>query len=215
MSFTNTQISQLNNSNKACQSVQLGTVINDLVYGSIPTPAVGTVSNMSAVKYTTSPAIGSATATKAALLLTVAAQTGVTAGITQPDYPRIVTVKGNGANVTGNVVVHGTDINGTIISDTISSNGASEVLGALAFKTVTSIDYPTYAVAGTESISIGRGNKIGFPVAIPNTSLVLAKSFDGSVDTGTITAASTVSGSIFAPAGTMNGTKLVELTFLA
>jgi hypothetical protein len=169
---------------------------------------------MSAVKYTVAPAVGSATATKAALLLTVGAQAGVTAGITNPDVPRIVTIKGNGANVTGDVVIHGTNINDVVISDTIAASGASEVVGVKAFKTVTSIDYPPYAVAGTESISIGRGVKIGFPAAIPNASVVIAKSFDGSADNGTVSASATVEGSIYAVAGTMNGVKLVELTFL-
>ena len=213
-SFTTAQTNNLNNSMSAAQDVALGTLINDLVYGGISDPAVGTITSKSTVTYTVAPAVGSATATKAALLLTVGAQTGVTAGITQPDVPRILTVKGNDANVTGNVVISGTNINGVAITDTIAASGSSEVVGTKAFKTVTSINYPAYAVAGTESISIGRGVKIGFPVAIPNAALVIAKSFDGAADGGTVTAAATVEGSIYAVAGTMNAAKLVELTFL-
>ena len=214
MAFSEQEIFDLNNAMTANQNVGLGTLLNDVLFGGLPDPAVGTITNMSAVKYTVAPAVGSATATKAALLLTVAAQIGVTAGITNPDVPRIVTIKGNGANVTGDVVVHGTDIDGNEIIDTIAANGASEVVGTKAFKTVTSIDYPPYAVAGTESISIGRGVKIGFPVAIPNASAVIAKSFDGSADNGTVTASSSLETSIYAVAGTMNGVKLVELVFL-
>lgn len=214
MAFSEQEIFDLNNAMTANQNVGLGTLLNDVLFGGLPDPAVGTITNMSAVKYTVAPAVGSATATKAALLLTVAAQIGVTAGITNPDVPRIVTIKGNGANVTGDVVVHGTDIDGNEIIDTIAANGASEVVGTKAFKTVTSIDYPPYAVAGTESISIGRGVKIGFPVAIPNASAVIAKSFDGSADNGTVTAASTLEESIYAVSGTLNGVKLVELVFL-
>lgn len=214
MAFSEQEIFDLNNAMTANQNVGLGTLLNDVLFGGLPDPAVGTITNMSAVKYTVAPTVGSATATKAALLLTVAAQIGVTAGITNPDVPRIVTIKGNGANVTGDVVVHGTDIDGNEIIDTIAANGASEVVGSKAFKTVTSIDYPPYAVAGTESISIGRGVKIGFPVAIPNASAVIAKSFDGSSDNGTVTASSSLETSIYAVAGTMNGVKLVELVFL-
>ncbi len=214
MAFSEQEIFDLNNAMTANQNVGLGTLLNDVLFGGLPDPAVGTITNMSAVKYTVAPAVGSATATKAALLLTVAAQIGVTAGITNPDVPRIVTIKGNGANVTGDVVVHGTDIDGNEIIDTIAANGASEVVGTKAFKTVTSIDYPPYAVAGTESISIGRGVKIGFPVAIPNASAVIAKSFDGSADNGTVTASSSLETSIYAVSGTLNGVKLVELVFL-
>ncbi len=214
MAFTEREIYDLNNAFVANQNVGLGTLLNDVLFGGLPDPAVGTITNMSAVKYTVAPTVGSATATKAAFALTDAAQTGITAGITNPDVPRIVTVKGNASGISGNVVVHGTNINGEVISDTIALNGASEVVGTKAFKTVTAIDYPAETNAGTDTVSIGRGVKIGFPAIISNTGLVIAKNFDGSVDAGTVTASTTVEGSIYAVAGTMNGAKLVSLVFL-
>lgn len=214
MAFTEREIFDLNNAMTANQNVGLGTLLNDVLFGGLPDPAVGTIANMSAVKYTVAPAVGSATATKAAFALTDAAQEGIVAGITNPDVPRVVSIKGNASGITGNVVVHGTNINDEVISDTIALNGSTEVAGAKAFKTVTSIDYPAETHVGTDTVSIGRGVKIGFPAIISNTGLVIAKNFDGSVDAGTVTASTTVEGSIYAVAGTMNGVKLVSLVFL-
>lgn len=214
MAFSEQEIFDLNNAMTANQNVELGTLLNDVLFGGLPDPAVGTITNMSAVKYSVAPAVGSATATKAAFALTDATQEGIIAGITNPDVPRVVSVKGNASGITGNVVVHGTNINDEVISDTIALNGSTEVAGAKAFKTVTSIDYPAETHVGTDTVSIGRGVKIGFPTPIPNANLVLATSFDGSVDSSTITASSTTEGSLAAIAGTMNGVKLVELFFL-
>ncbi len=214
MAFSEQEIFDLNNAMTANQNVGLGTLLNDVLFGGLPDPTVGTITNMSAVKYTVAPAVGSATATKAAFALTDAAQEGITAGITNPDVPRVVSIKGNASGITGNVVVHGTNINDEVISDTIALNGSTEVAGAKAFKTVTSIDYPAETHVGTDTVSIGRGVKIGFPAIISNTGLVIAKNFDGSVDAGTVTASTTVEGSIYAVAGTMNGVKLVSLYFL-
>jgi|GEM_PF-2239838 len=203
----------LNNMNTAAQRAALGTRIDSLEYGSVATPASGTLTPAPIMIYATTPAIGSATATHAAVGLLVAAQ-DVTTGITQPDFPRIVTIKGNGANVAGNVVITGTDIAGNAITDTIAASGSSEVLGTKAFATITNIHLPAYAVADTETISIGRGNKIGIPTRIKNTAQVLIKNFDGAADSGTVTAGASVSQSIFAPNGTMNGTKILELYFV-
>jgi hypothetical protein len=107
------------------------------------------------------PAAPSATATKAALALTASPQAGVTAGITQPDVPRNMTIKGNASGNAGNVTIHGTNENDAVITETIALNGATEVVGNKAFKTVTSIDYPAETHAGTDTVSIGRGSKLG------------------------------------------------------
>ena len=96
----------------------------------------------------------------ASTLLTTAVQT-VTTGITQPDFPRILCVDGGDGNVTGNVVITGTDIRGNVISNTIALSGTNTVNGTKAFKTVTSIRLPVYAVAGTETVSVGVSDKLG------------------------------------------------------
>src|SRR5262245_45622730 len=93
------------------------------------------------VHYQITPATNSATAVHAAIALTDEEQE-ITTAITNPDVPRTVTAKGNASGITGNVVIHGTNVEGDVITDTIALNGASEVEGAKAFKTVTQIDLP-------------------------------------------------------------------------
>jgi hypothetical protein len=213
--MTATYKTQLNNSNKAHQQAAIGTRIDKMEYGSIATPATGSLTPMTAINYSLAPANASATATHAAVTLAQTVTTTVTTGITQPDYPRVLSVKGNDANVTGNVVINGTDFNDAVISDTIALNAANTVNGAVAFKTVTSIVLPAYAVAGTETVSVGRANIFGLPAACPNAGLVLVKSFDaGAADSGSVTAAITVKGSLFTINGTPNGIKVLELTML-
>lgn len=212
--LTTLQKTQLDNMNAAAQRGALGTRIDALEYGTATVPSAGTLTSLSAMEYATTPAIGTATYVHAAIALTASTQT-ITTSITNPDFPRIVTIKGNASGITGNVVITGTNYVGAAISDTIALNGATEVLGVKAFKTVTSIALPVEVHAGTDTVSIGVGNKIGFPIAIPNASVVIAKTFDGSADSSTITAAATVEGSLAAVAGTFNGTKIYKLVFLA
>lgn len=110
---------------------------------------------------TLTPAAVSATGVMAATALAVGAQAGFTTGITSPVTPRNVTAKGNASGITGDVVIHGTNMNGEVISDTIALSGASEVAGVKAFKTVTSVDLPAETHAGTDTVSLGLGGKIG------------------------------------------------------
>jgi len=211
--LTTPQKNGLTNQSVPCQKGTLGARIDALEYGTVETPSAGTIAPLAFINYTTAPAVGTATATHADIALAQTVTTDVTTEIANPDYPRILTIKGNAAAVTGNVVITGTDFDGTVITDTIASSGTAEVLGVKAFKTVTNINVPPYAVANTERISIGRGNKIGFPIAIPNASVVIAKSFDGAADNTTVTASATLSLSLAAPTGTFNGIKLYELVF--
>jgi len=214
--MTSKMISDLDRMNEASRrSGGLGTRLDALEFGSLVAPSAGTVTPLTAVKYSTHPAVGTATYVHAAILLIQTVTKDVSTAITNPDYPRIATVKGNGAAVTGNVVITGTDINGVAITDTIAASGANEVLGVKAFKTITNINVPPYAVAGTESISIGVGNKIGFPIAVPDASTVIAKTFDGAADNTTVTVGATAALSLAAPTGTFNGVKIYELVFLA
>lgn len=188
--------------------------LGTLLLGGAVVPAVGSIAVVNTLRYNTTPAVKSATATKAAFTLLVAAQAGITAGITQPDVPRTVTVKGNDANVTGNVVIHGTNIADAVVTDTIAASGTSEVLGVVAFKTITSIDFPAYAVAGTETISIGRGAGIGFPSIINNTADVITHDFNGATDAGSVIADATLGKSVYIVAGTMDSAKVVSLTYV-
>ena len=190
----------------------LGTILSGGI--TPPSSSTGTFSAVSRIKYTTAPSVKSATGTLAAIPLTALAQTGYTAGIIQPDVPRNVTIKGNAAGIGGNVVIHGTDYAGTVVSDTIALNAAVEVLGVVAFATITSIDFPVQTHAGTDTVSIGRGAKIGLPVALADAALLLAHDFDGAADGGAFTPSATLSLCVCAISGTMDGVKKVDLYFV-
>ena len=212
--MTAKMIADINNLREAFRVAAFGSRVDALEYGSVATPATGTVTPVGVVKYVTTPALGTAIATHAAVTLGAAATT-VTTGFTQPDFARVVSVKGNASGNAGNVVVNGTDMADAVITETLALNAATEVIGTLAFKSITSVVLPIQTHVGTDTVSIGRGNIIGFPVAIPTTTRVLSKMFNNAVDSGTVTAATTVSGSTFAPAGTLDGSKEVSVIFVA
>lgn len=210
MAITAKQIRDLDRMNVASQrSGGLGT----LLLGGAALGGTGTISFVNTLKYTTVPALATTSYVHASIALTSSTQT-ITTAITNPDVPRIITITGNASGNAGNVVITGTNIAGTTITDTIALSGTSTVLGVKAFLTVTSIGLPSETHAGTDSILIGTGSKIGFPSIIDNTANVLAKDFNGSVDAGTVTAATTIEGSIYAPAGTLDGVKFLELVFV-
>lgn len=108
----------------------------------------------------THPAVGSTTAIHAAINSAAV----VTTGITNPDFPRVLTIvgAGSGHNPTGTVTINGTDIRGNVISDTLTLNSNTTVVGVKAFKTVTSIDFT--GVSGNDAnntIAVGTGAKLG------------------------------------------------------
>ena len=212
--MTALQIAQLNNMNAAAQRAGIGTRLDAVEYGTVINPDVGTLDALSVISYAIAPALQTAVYVHAATLLTTGVQT-ISTAITNPDVPRILTVKGNDGNVTGNVVFTGTDFDDNALTETIALSGTSEVVGTKAFKTVTSYTIPVYAVAGTETVSVGVGVKVGLPVAIPGIASVLAHNFDGAVDSGTVTTGGTLPTSIYAVAGTMDGAKEVQLIFIA
>jgi hypothetical protein len=100
-----------------------------------------TVESLAVQHYQILPAANSATAVHAAITLGADAQ-NVTTGITNPDVPRTVTVKGNVSGIVGDVIITGRNILGELITDTIALNGTGEVEGAVAFATVESITLP-------------------------------------------------------------------------
>lgn len=91
-----------------------------------------------------------------------AAQT-VTAGITQPDVPRVLSLSPT-ANTTGSplsVVVTGANVEGKVITDTfiIPANSTTLVVGTKAFKSVTSVAIPGNTVGLT--VTLGTRNALG------------------------------------------------------
>ena len=134
------------------------------------------------VQQWTAPDAPSATSVLAATLLTTAVQS-VTTGITNPDFPRLLSVTGGDGNVTGNVTIVGTNIRGEAITDVIASNGTNTVAGVKAFKTITSISLPVYASADTETISVGITDKLGLQ-SIPVSTSVISETTTNQADTG-------------------------------
>jgi len=134
------------------------------------------------VQVWTAPDAPAAAVVLAATLLTTAVQSVIT-GITNPDFPRVLSVTGNDGNVTGNVTITGTNIRGETVSDIIALNGAATVDGVVAFKSVTTISLPVYAVAGTETVSIGISDKLGLQ-SIPWSTTVISEDSGNAADTG-------------------------------
>lgn len=109
----------------------------------------------------------------AATPLTAATQT-IQVDLTNPLVPRSLRVKGNQVGVTGDVVITGTNYLGVEITETIALNGNTAVEGNKAFKTVTKVDLPIEVNVGTDTVSIGVGNKLGLPYRLSNNSAVAA-----------------------------------------
>ena len=120
------------------------------------------------------PALGANDDVLADTALDASEDTEVTEFDGQPDIPRNVTVKGNDANVTGDVVVEGTNSGGEIITETIALNGSTLVAGNKAFATVTTITLPPYDTANTERVRVGLGAKLGLPVKLSRNSVLYA-----------------------------------------
>jgi hypothetical protein len=128
------------------------------------------LSLLQAVHYRTVPAAASAVAIHAAMNLAVAAQ-AIATGITQPDVPRTLTVKGNVSGITGNVAISGRNVHGQAISDTIALNGTTEVAGAKAFETVDGIDLP--AETHTSTAQVETATAAGTITGSGNASVVV------------------------------------------
>lgn len=125
-----------------------------------------------------SPAIGSNTAIHAAVTDNGAPQT-ITTGITQPDVPRNVTATAGGTATdikAIQVVVHGTDIDDQVISETLPAftvDTAGTVTGSKAFKTITSFTVPAHDGTGATT-ALGTGAKLGLNTRLSRNTVVAA-----------------------------------------
>lgn len=117
------------------------------------------------------------------LALPAAGTTVFTTGITDPPYPRNLTMVGNEADIVGDVIVIGTNIAGASITETFALNGTTPVVGVKAFKTITSIEVPVRQDAD-ETIDVGFGDILGLPHILPHNNVMLA--FLNNVKEGTL-----------------------------
>lgn len=133
---------------------------------------------------------GSATGVHAAIALASEAKT-VSTGFTNPGCPKNITIKGNAAGIIGDVKVYGTNYADEVIDETLALNGATEVLGAKAFKTVTKVDLPAETHAGTDTVSIGFGEKLGLPYLLFHNTVIKSyhdNTLEGTAATVTVSA---------------------------
>jgi len=134
-------------------------------------PIGSTVQPASTTQRTINVAAISNTAILAATALTTSEQT-ITTNITNPDVYRVLSVKGNEADMNQTVILIGTNFAGERIADSMTLNGTAVVNGVKPFKTVTKIILPAQLDAD-ETVSVGTTSKLGLYNAISATSDVL------------------------------------------
>lgn len=91
---------------------------------------------------------------------------------------------------TGNMVITGTDIDGNVITETIALTSGTPVTSTKMFKTVTTIRLPIKA--GSETINVGWGDKIGIPFKLSDTATNRPKVLDCTLNGVIETTAATV-----------------------
>lgn len=149
-----------------------------------------------------------------AIVLPATDTLAVTTEITDPDVPRALSVVGNAAGITGNVVISGKNAAGKAISDTLVLNGTTTVEGAKAFKTVDSITVPARN-AESNSITVGWTKKFGLPHKVYNPACLLVKLFNEAADTGSLAVDNDeLEKNIFSLNGAPNGAKVVDLFYV-
>lgn len=96
----------------------------------------------------------------------------ITTEITNPAVPRNIRVKGNASGITGDVVITGTNFVDAEITETIALSGSSAIDSNKAFKTVSSILPPAETHAGTDTLSVGWGDKLGLPYKLTHNTVL-------------------------------------------
>ena len=116
-------------------------------------------------------------ATAAAVLASTAGaatKQTITAGITQPDVPRVlaITIGGSGYS-SDSILINGVNVEGKPITDTIAYTTNAQVVGKLVFKRVTSVVIPS--TSGTSAtVTIDTSAKIGLNQRlVPNYSTIV------------------------------------------
>lgn len=94
------------------------------------------------------------------------------------DVARNITVThtaAGAADTLGTIVVVGTDINGSAITETITPSNGAVVQSVSAFKTITSVTGAGWVInEGNDTIKIGFGDKLGLPVCLSRDTVLNA-----------------------------------------
>ena len=141
--------------------------------------------------------------------MTTATQT-ITTNIVQPTCPRCLSVTG-GADQTGIVTVHGTNINGDPISESFTMISSTLIPGAKAFKSVTSIVYPPYTVNSTKTVVVGDSDILGLPVCLASAVDVETCSVNGTKETvaGVSVSSTVICSNTVDPTSALAGTAII------
>lgn len=119
----------------------------------------------------------------ASITATTSPQT-ITTGITDPPCARNITItcaKGGESNMSGDVVITGTNIFDEVITETIAEGADGTYQGNLAFKTVTSILVPV-RVQADDAITVGYGDKLGLSFYLNYKDQVIQCSLDNTIE---------------------------------
>lgn len=132
----------------------------------------------------------------------------------QPDYARVLSVKGNAAGIAGNVVITGRDAAGAALTETIALSGTDTVNGTKAFETVLNVNLPAKTNGSGDTVSIGVANIFGLHNMLSSAGLLLRQEFDHSTDGGSLAVSTTALAlNLYTPAGTPNGSKSLDLYY--
>lgn len=148
-----------------------------------------------------SPSASSTSSLRAAASHAGGALTLIAAGQTF-DFPRNlqITSSGNESGVT--YTVTGRDEYGVTVVENITGPNATTVQGNKAFKSITSV---SASGASAGNVSLGPGNRLGFPVFVPGAGSIVREILDNAVATaGTLAAGAT--GTATATTGDVRGT---------
>ncbi|NNJ10580.1 hypothetical protein EKD04_009590 [Chloroflexales bacterium ZM16-3] len=163
--------------------------------------------------YEEAPALAGVAAVLAATTLDPATDLIVTTGITQPDVPRTISVKGNAASCAGDVVIVGADANNRTLTATLALAGTAVVTSLVAFSRISRVELPPRAASGN-TVSVGTGAGLGLVHAL-GADVRLQTIFDGAADLGTLAVdAGDVGKNLFTPAGTLDGTKVLRILYV-
>jgi hypothetical protein len=162
-------------------------------------------------EYHKHPVLGSTLSPLATVTLTTpTVHAASTAFLVQPDVPRNIILTGNaGANEV--IRVNGVDAGGGAIYEDFTLSAATPQVGAKAFKSFTSFVYP----AGTHTCAFVLGDVLGLGHKLTSVLDVIQNNFNLADDAGTVAVSSTVlSLNTFAMAGTLDGTKPVDILYV-
>lgn len=145
---------------------------------------------------------------------------GVTEFLSQPAWPRNITVKVSATTpadvAAGNIVVKGKNIAGEEITENfaIVADTPATKTGTFAFAEITSVTIPVQD-GDSVTVDVGWGDIFGIPYKLYADELVILKLFDKAVDTATVVADVTdIEKNTVDMNGTPDGLKDIDLYLL-